>query len=50
MCRLNEGVDALLEKGPVQKEWQDVKNLVDAESVDAANAKEKTECKQVVGN
>ena len=45
MSRLNGGVDDLVEKDPVQKEWQDVKNQVDAESVEA-NAQEKTECKQ----
>jgi hypothetical protein len=35
--------------GLVQKEWQDVNNLVDADSAEA-NAHEKTECQQVVGN
>jgi hypothetical protein len=49
MSRLNEGVGAVVEKDPVQKEWQDVKNLVDAESVEA-NAPEKTECEQAVGD
>ena len=48
MSILNGGVDALVEKGPVQKEWQYVKNLVDAESAEA-NAQEKTEREQVVG-
>ena len=49
MSRLNGGVDALLEKDTAQKEWQDVENLVDAESLEA-NAQEKTECEQVVGD
>ena len=35
MSRLNGGVDELVEKDPVQKMWQDVQNLVDAESVEA---------------
>ena len=35
MSRLYWGVDALVEKDPVQKEWQYVHNLVDAESVEA---------------
>jgi hypothetical protein len=32
----------------VQKEWQEAKNLVDAESVEA-NAHNKTACEQAVG-
>ena len=48
MSRLNGGIKALLEKGPGQKEWQDVKDLVDAESVEA-NAHNKTACEQAVG-
>ena len=49
MSRLNGGVDALLEKDLVQKEWEDVKNLVGAESFEA-NAQEKPEREQVVGD
>ena len=49
MCRLNGGVDDLVEKDLVQKEWQDVKNLMDADSLEA-NAQEKTECEQAVGD
>ncbi len=33
----------------MQKEWQDVKNLVDAESVEA-KPQGKTECEQPVGD
>ena len=47
MSRLNGGVDALVEKGLVQKDWQYVKNLVGAMSAEA-NAQDKTECEQVV--
>ena len=32
---MSGGVDALLEKDPVQKEWQDVKTLAEAEAVEA---------------
>ena len=47
--RLNGGLDACVEKDSAQKEWQDVKNLVDAESAEASS-QEKTECEQVVGD
>ena len=33
----------------MQKEWQYVKNIVDAESADA-NAQDKTECEQLLGD
>ncbi|MFM7982993.1 MAG: hypothetical protein ACKPKO_27085 [Candidatus Fonsibacter sp.] len=46
---MNREVDALVEKGPVQKEWQDEQSPVEAESVEA-NAQEKTERDQVVGD
>ena len=49
MSRVNGGIDALVEKGPVQKEWQDVTNLVGAKSVEA-NAQEETECEQADGD
>ena len=39
----------LVEKDIVQKSWQAVKNQVGAESAQA-NAQEKTECEQVVGD
>ena len=45
---LSGGVDALAEKGLVQKEWQEVKNLVEAESAEA-KAQEKSEREQVAG-
>ena len=35
MSKLSNGVDALLEQGPVQKEWQDIKQLVEQEAVEA---------------
>lgn len=35
LSKVSGGVDALLEKDPVQKEWQEVKNLVEVESVEA---------------
>ena len=35
MSKLSNGVDALLEQGPVQKEWQDIKQLVEQEVVEA---------------
>ena len=47
--RLNGGLDACVEKDSAQKEWQDVKNLVDAESAEA-NSQEKTECDKVFGD
>ncbi|MFM7986094.1 MAG: hypothetical protein ACKPKO_42950, partial [Candidatus Fonsibacter sp.] len=46
MSRVNGGVDDLVEKDPVQRQWQDVKTLVEAKSVEA-NAQEKTECDPV---
>ena len=49
MSRLHGGVDDLVEKCPVKNEWQDEKNLIDAESLEA-NAQEKTECEQVAGD
>ena len=49
MSRLNGGVDAIVQKDLVQKYGQDVKNLVDAESVEA-KAKENIEGEQVVGD
>ena len=48
-CRLNGGINDLVEKDPVHKEWLDVKNLVDAES-EEANARAKTECEQACGD
>ena len=48
LSKLSGGVDALAEKDPVQKEWQEVKNLVEAESVEA-KARDKSEREQVVG-
>ncbi|MFM7986035.1 MAG: hypothetical protein ACKPKO_42650, partial [Candidatus Fonsibacter sp.] len=39
----------MVEKDIVQKEWQDVKFLVDAESLEA-NAQDNTVCEHVVGD
>jgi hypothetical protein len=35
MSQLSNGVDAQLEQGPVQKEWQDIKQLVEQEALEA---------------
>ena len=48
LSKLSGGVYDLAKKGLVQKEWQEVNNLVEAESVEA-KAKAKIEREQVVG-
>ena len=45
---MNGGVADLVEQGIVQRVWQDVKTLVEAESAEA-NAQEKTEREPVLG-
>jgi len=49
MFRLNGGVYDLVETDSAQTKWQDVKDLVRAESAEA-KAQEKTECEQVFGD
>ena len=48
MSKLSNGVDALLEQGPVQKEWQDVKQLAEQEVVEA-KAMEQAEATRTTG-
>ena len=46
LSKVSAGVDAVAQKEPVLKEWQEIKNLVEADSVEA-NAQEKSEAAQV---
>ena len=43
---MSAGVDAVAQKEPVLKEWQEIKNLVEAEAAEA-KAQEKSEAEQV---
>ena len=43
---MSAGVDAVAQKEPVLKEWQEIKNLVEAESVEA-KTHEQSEAEQV---
>ena len=46
LSKLSGGVDAIAQKEPVLKEWQETKNLVEAEAAEA-KTQEKSEAEQV---